>query len=51
MLSGGQKQLISIARCLINNYQIIIFDEATSAIDRETENFIIDLLKKLKEKK
>lgn len=51
MLSGGQKQLISIARCLINNYQIIIFDEATSAIDRKTENFIIDLLKKLKEKK
>jgi len=50
-ISGGQKQLISIARCLINNYDVIIFDEATSAIDRKTEDFIIELLHEIKNDK
>ncbi len=46
-ISGGQKQRVAIARALYNNKQIIILDESTSNLDHETEESILDLLKKI----
>lgn len=47
LLSTGQRQRIAIARALINNPKILIFDEATSAIDFESEIIIQNNLKKI----
>jgi ATP-binding cassette subfamily B protein len=43
-LSGGQKQRISIARALIKDHQVVIFDDCLSAVDTRTENEIISRL-------
>lgn len=50
-LSGGQKQLLSIARALYKDSDIIIFDEANSALDINYLNILKDLLIKLKKHK
>ena len=40
-ISGGQKQRIGIARTLLKNNQLLVLDEATSAIDTKTESELI----------
>jgi ABC-type bacteriocin/lantibiotic exporter with double-glycine peptidase domain len=50
-LSGGQKARLALARAIIGESEILLLDEVTSALDKETEMQIIDSLTKLKESK
>ncbi|QYK22201.1 ATP-binding cassette domain-containing protein [Streptococcus thermophilus] len=46
-LSGGQKQRLAIARALLSNQPILIFDEATSGLDRKNESRVMGNLSEL----
>jgi ABC-type multidrug transport system fused ATPase/permease subunit len=49
-VSSGQKQRIALARSFYSNREILIYDEATNALDEENEKVIIKNIKKLKNK-
>ncbi len=50
-LSGGQKQRVSIARAIIKDPQILLFDDCLSAVDTETEEEILQNLHKISKEK
>ena len=48
-LSGGQKQVIAFMRALVNEPDILLIDEGTSGMDRDTEAIILNILKRTKD--
>jgi ATP-binding cassette, subfamily C, bacteriocin exporter len=49
-ISGGRKQIVALARALFRAPQLLLLDEVTSAMDRNTEDFILSILQKIKSK-
>lgn len=50
-ISGGQRQRIALARALYKNYEILVMDEATAALDMETESAVMDSIRQNGENK
>lgn len=49
-LSGGQRQRVMIARAIVNNPHMLILDEPTTGVDKESSKLIYELLKELNQK-
>lgn len=47
-ISGGQRQRIALARALYKEFELLVMDEATAALDMETEKAVIDSIRKVK---
>lgn len=47
-ISGGQRQRIALARALYKEFELLVMDEATAALDMETEKAVIDSIRKIK---
>ena len=48
ILSGGQKRLLVMAKVILNNTKVILFDELTSSLDDKTTDLVIKIIKELK---
>jgi ABC-type bacteriocin/lantibiotic exporter with double-glycine peptidase domain len=50
-ISGGQRQRIALARALYKDFELLVMDEATVALDMETEKAVIDSIREIKKNK
>lgn len=50
-LSGGQRQRLALARVLLYESDVYIFDEATNNVDRESEEIILKIMERLAKNK
>ncbi len=50
-ISGGQRQRIALARALYKKFELLIMDEATAALDMETEKAVMDGIRQVREDK
>jgi ATP-binding cassette subfamily B protein len=48
-LSGGQRQMLALARCLFGSPRLVLLDEPTSAMDSATERFVISVLRRYRQ--
>ena len=47
-ISGGQRQRIALARALYKDFELLVMDEATAALDMETERAVIDSIRQIR---